>query len=148
MFLKQSGKGGAPEPTFRRMRPWRRSWRQFDIEILANLEHGSCCNRSLLECQTGYQRIVTDDIDEPRDTLGIMGNLSNSLAHKIVVRAAGEREALLLSVADDGTGGADPARGSGLSGLAQRVAVVDGRLTIVSPPEGPTTITVELPLRA
>ncbi len=45
-------------------------------------------------------------------------------------------------------GGADPARGSGLSGLAQRVAVVDGRLTIASPPGGPTAITVELPLRA
>ncbi len=39
-------------------------------------------------------------------------------------------------------------RGSGLSGLAQRVAVVDGRLDITSPPGGPTRITVELPLRA
>ena len=55
---------------------------------------------------------------------------------------------LLLSVADDGMGGADPARGTGLSGLAQRVAVVDGVLTIASPPGGPTKITVELPLRA
>ena len=55
---------------------------------------------------------------------------------------------LLLSVADDGTGGAEPARGTGLSGLAQRAAVVDGRLTIVSPPGGPTKITVQLPLRA
>ncbi|MGH3178035.1 MAG: sensor histidine kinase [Streptosporangiaceae bacterium] len=55
---------------------------------------------------------------------------------------------LALRVTDDGLGGADPARGSGLSGLAQRVAVVDGRLDIASPPGGPTTITVELPLRA
>ncbi len=55
---------------------------------------------------------------------------------------------LLLSVTDDGAGGADPARGSGLSGLTQRVAVVDGRLSIASPPGGPTRITVELPLRA
>ena len=54
----------------------------------------------------------------------------------------------MLQVGDDGTGGADPARGSGLAGLAQRVAVVDGRLAIVSPPGGPTLITVELPLRA
>jgi signal transduction histidine kinase len=60
-----------------------------------------------------------------------------------------ERAGLLaLRVTDDGLGGADPARGSGLSGLAQRVAVVDGRLDIASPPGGPTTITVELPLRA
>jgi signal transduction histidine kinase len=72
----------------------------------------------------------------------------HSFANKIVIRAAGQRDVLLLSVVDDGTGGADPARGTGLSGLAQRVAVVDGRLTIASPPGGPTKITVELPLRA
>jgi signal transduction histidine kinase len=72
----------------------------------------------------------------------------HSFANKLAVRAAGRRDVLLLSVADDGTGGADPARGTGLSGLAQRVAVVDGRLTIASPPGGPTKITVELPLRA
>jgi signal transduction histidine kinase len=72
----------------------------------------------------------------------------HSFANKIAVRVAGARDVLLLSVADDGTGGADPARGTGLSGLTQRVAVVDGRLTIASPPGGPTKITVELPLRA
>ena len=54
----------------------------------------------------------------------------------------------MLEVSDDGTGGADPAEGSGLAGLAQRVAVVDGRLDILSPPGGPTRITAELPLRA
>src|SRR5215472_10502480 len=72
----------------------------------------------------------------------------HSFANKIAIRAAGQRDVLLLSVADDGTGGADPARGTGLSGLAQRVAVVDGRLTIASPPGGPTKSTGELPLRA
>src|SRR6266566_5234074 len=60
-----------------------------------------------------------------------------------------ERAGLLaLQITDDGRGGAEPSRGSGLSGLAQRVAVVDGRLDIASPPGGPTRITVELPLRA
>ncbi|MFI6237562.1 sensor domain-containing protein [Micromonospora sp. NPDC050784] len=72
----------------------------------------------------------------------------HSFANTIVIRVAGGREVLRLSVADDGTGGADPTRGTGLSGLAQRVAVVDGALTIASPPGGPTTVTVELPLRA
>jgi signal transduction histidine kinase len=72
----------------------------------------------------------------------------HSSAGNLAVRAAGLRDVLLLSVADDGLGGADPALGTGLSGLAQRVAVVDGRLTIASPPGGPTKITVELPLRA
>jgi signal transduction histidine kinase len=73
----------------------------------------------------------------------------HSFANKIAIRAAAsQRNVLLLSVADDGTGGADPARGTGLSGLARRVALVDGRLTIASPPGGPTKITVELPPRA
>jgi signal transduction histidine kinase len=72
----------------------------------------------------------------------------HSSANKIKVRATEREDALLLQVSDDGTGGADPARGSGLSGLAQRAAVVDGRLDIASPPGGPTRITVELPLRA
>ena len=52
---------------------------------------------------------------------------------------------LRLSVADDGIGGADAARGSGLTGLAQRAASVDGRFEIVSPVGGPTAIMVELP---
>jgi signal transduction histidine kinase len=72
----------------------------------------------------------------------------HSFADAIAVRAAGQSDVLLLSVTDDGAGGADPARGSGLAGLTQRVAVVDGRLSIASPPGGPTRVTVELPLRA
>jgi len=71
-----------------------------------------------------------------------------SFANKIEIRADGRQDVLLLRVSDDGTGGADPARGSGLAGLAHRVAVVDGRLAIASPPGGPTQVTVELPLRA
>jgi signal transduction histidine kinase len=52
---------------------------------------------------------------------------------------------LRVVVTDDGQGGATPDNGSGLRGLAQRTAAVDGTLTIHSPPGGPTTITVELP---
>ncbi|QLH21478.1 sensor histidine kinase [Streptomyces sp. Rer75] len=51
---------------------------------------------------------------------------------------------LLVRITDDGTGGADPA-GGGLLGLARRAAALDGRLRVVSPPGGPTTITAELP---
>jgi signal transduction histidine kinase len=52
---------------------------------------------------------------------------------------------LRIVVSDDGEGGAAPGSGSGLPGLAQRAAAVDGTLTIDSPPGGPTRITVELP---
>jgi signal transduction histidine kinase len=72
----------------------------------------------------------------------------HSSAARIEIKVTGRADTLLLEVADDGTGGADPARGSGLAGLAQRAAVVDGRLDITSPPGGPTRIAAELPLRA
>jgi signal transduction histidine kinase len=72
----------------------------------------------------------------------------HSRAGRVAVRAAGREGALRLVVSDDGAGGADPARGSGLAGLAERVRTVDGRLEISSPPGGPTRVTVELPLRA
>ncbi|BCJ74686.1 histidine kinase [Catellatospora sp. IY07-71] len=52
---------------------------------------------------------------------------------------------LLLEVSDDGTGGADPARGTGLTGLADRAATVGGRLLLASPAGGPTLLRVELP---
>jgi signal transduction histidine kinase len=71
----------------------------------------------------------------------------HSRATRIGLEATGRDGTLLLSVTDDGAGGADP-DGSGLSGLAQRVSTVDGRLAISSPPGGPTRVTVELPLRA
>ena len=52
---------------------------------------------------------------------------------------------LRVVVTDDGVGGADPALGTGLRGLADRVSGVDGRLHVDSPPGGPTVLTVELP---
>ncbi|MFF5250030.1 sensor histidine kinase [Streptosporangium sp. NPDC000095] len=52
---------------------------------------------------------------------------------------------LVLEIGDDGVGGADPAAGSGLTGLADRVAVTDGVMTLSSPPGGPTSLRVEIP---
>ncbi|WP_228388373.1 sensor histidine kinase [Streptomyces jumonjinensis] len=54
---------------------------------------------------------------------------------------------LMLQVTDDGRGGANPAEGSGLAGLAERLDAVDGILAVDSPPGGPTTVTAELPWR-
>ena len=62
---------------------------------------------------------------------------------EVVVQRAGDR--LHIIVSDDGAGGADPARGTGLAGLAKRAASVDGTFEIASPPGGPTLITVDLP---
>jgi signal transduction histidine kinase len=61
----------------------------------------------------------------------------------IFVQRAGDR--LHVIVTDDGVGGADPARGTGLAGLARRAASVDGTFEIDSPHGGPTLLTVDLP---
>jgi signal transduction histidine kinase len=71
---------------------------------------------------------------------------------EVTVERAGDR--LRVVVSDDGRGGATldggaaaagNGTGTGLRGLAQRAAAVDGTLTVDSPPGGPTAITVELP---
>jgi signal transduction histidine kinase len=62
---------------------------------------------------------------------------------EVFVHRAGER--LHVIVSDDGVGGADPALGTGLAGLAKRASAVDGTFEIASPPGGPTLLTVDLP---
>jgi signal transduction histidine kinase len=73
----------------------------------------------------------------------------HSYANQIKINIYTERTGVLrLEVTDDGIGGADAAQGSGLAGLAQRVSTVDGRIDVSSPSGGPTTVSVELPLKA
>jgi signal transduction histidine kinase len=75
--------------------------------------------------------------------------LTNAARHAGATRAEVAAEhvdgRLRIAVTDDGRGGADPERGTGLRGLAQRVAAVDGTLRIDSPAGGPTVIVAELP---
>ena len=52
---------------------------------------------------------------------------------------------LRIGVTDNGHGGADPARGTGLRGIERRLAAFDGVLAISSPPGGPTSVTMEIP---
>ena len=52
---------------------------------------------------------------------------------------------LVVSVVDDGRGGADVASGRGLTGLAERLRAVGGRFSVDSPPGGPTTLTATVP---
>jgi signal transduction histidine kinase len=68
----------------------------------------------------------------------------HACATQVVITLDSEEGLLRVSVRDDGIGGADP-RGQGLSGLADRLAGVDGRLSVFSPAGGPTVIEVELP---
>jgi signal transduction histidine kinase len=52
---------------------------------------------------------------------------------------------LRVGVSDDGRGGADASRGTGLRGIERRVAAFDGVLALSSPPGGPTAVTMEIP---
>ncbi|CAL9549753.1 sensor histidine kinase [Streptomyces sp. enrichment culture] len=78
-----------------------------------------------------------------REALANIGRHSGAARAEVT---GGHRDGrLVLRVRDDGRGGADAAAGSGLTGLADRVSVLDGRLSLSSPPGGPTLLSVEIP---
>jgi signal transduction histidine kinase len=70
----------------------------------------------------------------------------HSQASQVEVSVQARDGVLELTIEDDGVGGADPARGSGLTGLADRVAALGGTLAIASPPERGTSLRIELPV--
>lgn len=81
-------------------------------------------------------------------TTELLSNVAkHSDATQVGVHATVHNDLLTLSVADDGVGGADARHGDGLTGLADRLTVVDGRLRISSPQGGPTLVHVEIPCR-
>ncbi len=67
-------------------------------------------------------------------------------AGEATVRARREVGRVVVEVSDDGIGGADPAAGSGLRGLADRVEALGGALTVRSAPDQGTTVRAEIPL--
>jgi signal transduction histidine kinase len=79
------------------------------------------------------------------EALANVGKYSKATA--VTVRAQQSDGELVVEVADDGVGGADASRGSGLRGLADRVAAVDGRLEVVSPPGEGTRLIGRIPIK-
>ena len=75
--------------------------------------------------------------------------LTNVIKHSRATHAAVQLryagEVLHIQVLDDGTGGAIPENGTGLRGIERRLSAFDGKLTVISPVGGPTTLTMELP---
>jgi PAS domain S-box-containing protein len=67
-------------------------------------------------------------------------------ASAATVRISAAEHSLAVDVSDDGAGGADMRGGTGLSGLADRVAALDGELTVTSAPGAGTTLHVDIPL--
>ncbi|WP_433222200.1 sensor histidine kinase [Dactylosporangium sp. CS-047395] len=77
--------------------------------------------------------------------------LTNAVRHaaatRIQISGRLAEQRLALTIVDDGRGGAEPSLGTGMRGLADRVAVVAGTLEISSPQGGPTTVRIDLPCR-
>ena len=76
---------------------------------------------------------------------GLTNIARHSRATRAWVSCAYAGAALVVEVGDDGIGGADPRRGTGLQGLGDRVSVLHGRITVDSPADGPTLLRAELP---
>ncbi|GHF24664.1 histidine kinase [Streptomyces mashuensis] len=104
---------------------------------------------------------VTVDVDLPHrlpgpvETMGyfaVTEALTNankySGASGVTVEGRLEDDRLILVITDDGQGGADPSAGTGLAGLADRLAILRGRLVVSSPVGGPTRLRVEVPCSA
>jgi signal transduction histidine kinase len=79
------------------------------------------------------------------EALTNVAKYANATRADVAVRR--ENGTLTVDVTDDGIGGADAARGSGLSGLADRVAALDGTLSVDSPPGRGTRLRVQIPCR-
>jgi signal transduction histidine kinase len=80
------------------------------------------------------------------EALANVSKYAQASAATVSVHDAGDR--VRVEVVDDGVGGADPSRGSGLSGLADRVAALEGTIAVDSPPGAGTRVCVELPYAA
>jgi signal transduction histidine kinase len=76
--------------------------------------------------------------------------LANATKHaqasRVEISLAARNSSLLLAIRDDGVGGADPTRGSGLVGLTDRVEALGGSIQVRSNAGDGTQITAELPL--
>jgi signal transduction histidine kinase len=78
---------------------------------------------------------------------GLTNVIKHACATRAIVAIHTDGTALSIQVRDDGCGGADPAHGTGLTGLLDRVEASNGTFTLTSPPTIGTTVHVRLPAR-
>ena len=74
-----------------------------------------------------------------------LANVAKHARATVIDMRADDNSALTLSIRDDGIGGADPSRGSGITGLKDRVEALGGTISVLSPPGRGTTLHVQLP---
>jgi len=122
--------------------------------VLAERGLGDAIRALALDCPV----LATAEVDLPRRLpppaeaaayFAVAEALANAAkhagAHNVHIRAAQAVGALRIEVTDDGAGGADPSRGTGLRGVERRLGTVDGVLAVSSPPGGPTIVVIEVP---
>jgi signal transduction histidine kinase len=122
----------------------------------ATLDHGLSSALESLAARSTVATAVSCDAPEhvPRDvelalyfvaceSLANVGKYAGASAAS--VRLSRTRTGVAIEIADDGVGGADATKGSGLHGLADRVAALDGHLRVTSPPGAGTVVAAELP---
>jgi len=88
----------------------------------------------------GAAGIPVGDATLKDQTISFLQQLTSAVAQTA-------KSVLLLTIRDDGTGGADPARGSGLIGITDRVDALGGTLEVSSPAGQGTSLRITLPLR-
>jgi signal transduction histidine kinase len=125
-------------------------------QVLTDLGLAAAVGELAERCRVPVEVDIRLDSRLPPETettayFGVSESLTNAVKHAtagtITVTGRLVDGLLVVVVCDDGCGGADPGRGSGLRGLVDRTAVMEGTLVITSPAGGPTTIRMELPCR-
>ncbi len=122
--------------------------------VLAERGLGDAIRALALDCPVP----ATAEVDLPRRLpppveaaayFAVAEALANVVKHagarSVHIRAAHAAAVLRIEVTDDGAGGADPWRGTGLRGVERRLGTFDGVLAVSSPPGGPTIIVIEVP---
>lgn len=122
--------------------------------VLAERGLGDAIRALALDCPVP----ATAEVDLPRRLpppveaaayFAVAEALANAVKHagarSVHIRAAHAAGVLRIEVTDDGAGGADPSRGTGLRGVERRLGTFDGVLAVSSPPGGPTIIVMEVP---
>lgn len=124
----------------------------------AALDRGLADALPQLTAQAGVPVVLTVDMPQRPDPViervayfcvaELLTNIAkHSGATQATVEAGLSGKLLRIQVHDNGTGGARLGAGSGLLGLRERLAQVDGTLSLDSPPSGPTTVVLHMPLR-
>jgi signal transduction histidine kinase len=98
--------------------------------------HASVCQRLPEQVETTVYFAIAE---------ALTNIAKHSAATQASVRVRHHDSILTADITDDGRGGADPSQGTGLAGLADRTAVIGGKVLLSSPPGGPTLLRIELP---